>query len=90
MAARHYFEHTTPEGVEAKTRITNEGYRYRSMGENIAAGRSTAAGVMADWMSSPGHRGNILNCRFRDLGVGVAADSGGARYWTQDFGRQLT
>jgi uncharacterized protein YkwD len=41
---------------------------------------------MHDWMNSDGHRKNILNCGFRNLGVGLAYDGGHQPYWTQDFG----
>jgi uncharacterized protein YkwD len=41
---------------------------------------------MTSWMNSAGHKANILNCGFKNLGVGVAADAGGSLLWTQDFG----
>jgi uncharacterized protein YkwD len=37
-------------------------------------------------MNSPGHRHNILNCRYRNVGIGLAYNSRGVPYWTQDFG----
>jgi uncharacterized protein YkwD len=40
---------------------------------------------MTSWMNSSGHKANILNCGFKNLGVGVAADAGGSLLWTQDF-----
>jgi uncharacterized protein YkwD len=86
MAARNYFSHTTPEGVDFVTRINNTGYRWSGAGENIAKGQRTPADVMNAWMNSAGHKANILNCGFKDLGVGVAADSSGTLLWTQDFG----
>jgi uncharacterized protein YkwD len=86
MAARNYFSHTTPEGVDFATRITAAGYAWRGAGENIAKGYRTPEAVMTGWMNSAGHKANILNCSFRDLGVGVAADAGGTLLWTQDFG----
>jgi uncharacterized protein YkwD len=86
MAARGYFSHTTPEGVEFATRITDAGYVWRGAGENIAKGYRTPADVMTGWMNSAGHKANILNCGFQDLGVGVAADGTGTLLWTQDFG----
>ncbi|WP_199516576.1 CAP domain-containing protein [Nucisporomicrobium flavum] len=89
MAARTYFDHTTPEGVEFATRITNAGYRWSGAGENIAKGQRTPAEVMTAWMNSSGHRANILNCGFKNLGVGVAADAQGALVWTQDFASPL-
>jgi len=83
MAVRNYFSHTTPEGVEFGIRITNAGYRWSVAGENIAKGQRTPADVMTSWMNSAGHKANILNCGFKDLGVGVAADSTGALLWTE-------
>ncbi|MEN3308520.1 MAG: hypothetical protein V7603_4722 [Micromonosporaceae bacterium] len=85
MAARGYFDHTTPSGVTAAQRVSNAGYRWSSMGENIAAGQRTPADVMQAWMNSSGHRANILNCGFRNIGVGLAYDSRHTPYWTQDF-----
>jgi uncharacterized protein YkwD len=89
MAARGYFSHTTPEGVEFATRITQAGYRWSRAGENIAKGQATPAAVMTGWMNSSGHKANILNCSFKNLGVGVAADADGRLVWTQDFASPL-
>lgn len=85
MVARHYFSHTTPDGVSMAQRINNEGYRWSTIGENIAAGQPNATDVMKAWMNSPGHRANILNCKFQQIGIGVAFD-GRRPVWTQDFG----
>jgi len=71
------------------TRITRAGYRnWTLVGENVAGGQLTPAEVMQDWMNSAGHRANILNCRFKHIGVGYAKASDGTPYWTQDFGRK--
>ncbi|MGW3206031.1 sigma-70 family RNA polymerase sigma factor [Streptomyces sp. NPDC001135] len=85
MAARHFFDHTNPDGADPGQRITAAGYRWSTYGENIAQGQQTAAAVMESWMNSPGHRANILNCSFKDIGVGVHKGTGGP-WWTQDFG----
>ncbi|TVL91573.1 sigma-70 family RNA polymerase sigma factor [Streptomyces sp. SAJ15] len=85
MAARDYFDHTSPDGSDPGDRITAAGYRWRTYGENIAAGQQTAQSVMDSWMNSPGHRQNILNCDVTEMGVGVNLDSGGP-IWTQVFG----
>ncbi|MFJ4438170.1 sigma-70 family RNA polymerase sigma factor [Streptomyces sp. NPDC088923] len=85
MAARDFFEHTNPDGEGPGDRITSAGYRWSSYGENIARGQQTPESVMNSWMNSPPHRANILNCAFKDLGVGVLQGSGGP-WWTQDFG----
>ncbi len=89
MADRNYFDHTTPDGVAFDKRITNAGYRWSNAGENIAKGQKDAAAVMQAWMNSPGHRANILNCKFKNIGVGLAYDSKRTPYWTQDFGTLL-
>ena len=59
-----------------------------SYGENIAYNFATAAEVMTGWMNSPGHRANILNSNYTEIGVSVRADATGALYFTQDFGKQ--
>lgn len=64
------------------------GYRSWTYGENIAAGYSTPDAVVAAWMASAGHRANILNANFKDIGVGLVYRSGSryGYYWVQDFG----
>ncbi|MCC9312126.1 sigma-70 family RNA polymerase sigma factor [Kitasatospora sp. RB6PN24] len=85
MAARHFFDHTNPDGAGPQERIDATGYQWSTWGENIARGQRDPASVMTSWMNSPGHRANILNCAFKELGVGVHIGSGGP-WWTQDFG----
>ncbi|WP_447003848.1 CAP domain-containing protein [Saccharothrix isguenensis] len=82
MAARDYFSHTTPEGVDFAERMRAAGYPSPG-GENIAKGQRSAEQVMNSWMNSDGHRRNILNCGFSTIGVGL--DTRGW-YWTQNFG----
>ncbi|MFD8787505.1 CAP domain-containing protein [Kitasatospora sp. NPDC059599] len=84
MANRNYFDHASPEGYHADHRIEATGYRWSTWGENIARGQKDPAAVMDAWMNSPGHRANILNCAFKQLGVGVRTGSGGP-WWTQVF-----
>jgi len=62
--------------------------RSFAFGENIAYGFSSAASVMNAWMSSAGHRANILSTSFREIGVSVGADAQGRLYFTQTFGYQ--
>nr|WP_055567782.1 sigma-70 family RNA polymerase sigma factor [Streptomyces atriruber] len=88
MAARDYFDHTSPDGKDPGDRITAAGYRWSTYGENIARGQQSPASVMDSWMKSPGHRANILNCDFKELGVGIHNGSGGP-WWTQAFGTAL-
>ncbi|WP_282204860.1 CAP domain-containing protein [Kitasatospora fiedleri] len=85
MAARNFFDHTNPDGAGPQQRIDAVGYAWSGWGENIARGQKDAAAVMESWMNSPGHRANILNCKFTELGVGVHLGTGGP-WWTQDFG----
>ncbi len=66
--------------------IRAAGYAGGSIGQNVAYGYPSAASVMDAWMSSPGHRANILNGTYRDLGVGCTRDGHGTYWWTQNFG----
>ncbi|MFC8764604.1 MULTISPECIES: CAP domain-containing protein [Streptomyces] len=84
MAARNFFDHTDPDGDGPGERVTAAGYPWSTYGENIAKGQSTPEQVMESWMNSPGHRANILNCDFKEIGVGIHDDGG--PYWTQVFG----
>ncbi|MFH9352914.1 CAP domain-containing protein, partial [Kitasatospora sp. NPDC017646] len=84
MADRNYFDHASPEGYHADHRIEAAGYRWSTWGENIARGQKDPAAVMDAWMNSPGHRANILNCSFSQLGVGVRTGANGP-WWTQVF-----
>jgi uncharacterized protein YkwD len=90
MAQQNYFSHTSLDGRVFNQRITAAGYPYSTCGENIAAGYSSPQAVMNGWMNSQGHRANILNSAFCDLGVGYAFGSSSTygHYWTQDFGRR--
>ncbi|NWF27331.1 CAP domain-containing protein [Streptomyces sp. PKU-EA00015] len=83
MAAHQNMSHTGSDGSDAGDRITRAGYSWSTYGENVAYGYETPESVMAGWMSSPGHRENILNCAFKEIGVGLAQPGD---YWTQDFG----
>jgi uncharacterized protein YkwD len=85
MAANNYFSHTGRNGSDVSDRVEAAGYRWSAVGENIAKGQPTPAAVMQAWMNSSGHRANILNCRFRNIGIGLA-NAGRSPVWTQDFG----
>lgn len=61
-------------------RISAEGYRWVAYGENIASGYATPQAVFQGWLNSSGHRANIENPRFKDVGFGIAG-----KYWTADF-----
>ncbi|PDW02138.1 hypothetical protein CJ255_15565 [Candidatus Viridilinea mediisalina] len=91
MARRNYFSHFSPEGTSLSDRVTMTGYAWQAVAENIGAGYLTPTQVVAGWMSSPGHRANILNCNYTEIGVGYAEanDDSAAfvTYWTQVFAR---
>lgn len=88
MARNNYFSHDSQDGREAWDRMEAAGYAYQAAGENIAAGSDTAAGVMDQWMTSPGHCKNIMSGSFTEVGVGYSfhAESQYRHYWVQDFG----
>lgn len=71
MAARDYWSHNTPDGQTPWTFVTAAGYNYQAVGENLAYGFDTSADTLTGWMNSPGHRANILNSTYRDVGFGV-------------------
>ncbi len=81
MASTGTMSHTGSDGSDPGERITRAGYAWSTYGENVAYGYSTPEQVMQGWMTSPGHKANILNCSFKEIGVGLSGT-----YWTQDFG----
>ena len=86
MAARNYFEHTSPDGRTFDQRITAAGYLWRSVAENIAAGQQTPIEVVDGWIASTGHCKNIFNAALKELGVGYVEGGSYGKYWVQDFG----
>ena len=84
MRARRYLAHQAPDGRTAADRMTAAGYRQPA-GENIASGQRGPHEVICAWMTSPGHRANILNPDARAVGVGLEFGPGGP-WWTQNFG----
>ena len=66
------------------------GYPFGRMAENVAQGFPTAESVVQGWMSSSGHRHNVLNADLAETGIGVVRAPGGGLYFCQVFGRRLT
>jgi uncharacterized protein YkwD len=92
MAERGYFDHTDRLGRSIDPRLPDFGYSdYSAIGENVAGGQTTPADVVAGWMRSPGHRANILNPEFREIGVAYFNSKSGRlhHYWVQDFGARF-
>lgn len=82
MVDKRYFSHTSPTYGSPFDMMKSFGISYRAAGENIAYGQRTPQEVVNAWMNSPGHRANILNASFTQIGVGYVASG---NYWTQMF-----
>ncbi|WP_188190948.1 CAP domain-containing protein [Nonomuraea sp. SYSU D8015] len=86
MARMGALTHNSPDGASPWDRMERAGYRYGAA-ENIGAGYSTPEEAVRGWLDSRDHRKNILDCRLKAIGVGVASGPNGP-WWTQDFGTQ--
>ncbi|MCB1171399.1 MAG: CAP domain-containing protein [Leptospiraceae bacterium] len=82
MARRDFFSHTNPEGESPFDRMKKAGLRYSLAAENIAFGQRDAREVLQSWLSSPGHRRNIENCRLKEHGIGHHPVT---NHWTHVF-----
>ena len=82
MRDMRYFAHNSPTYGTPFEMMRAFGLSYRSAGENIAYGYRTPQAVVNGWMNSSGHRANILNASYTQIGVGYVADG---NYWTQMF-----
>lgn len=91
MIDNQYFEHISPSGVTPSQLVTVSGYQFRSTGENLAMGDFTNEKELVDaWMASPGHRANILNKDYTEIGVDASLGNFEARetwFSVQEFGR---
>lgn len=72
MLARQYFAHNTPDGKTPWTFFDLVGYAYLSAGENLAVHFTDVEPLQEAWMNSPGHKANILNSSFKEMGVGIS------------------
>ncbi|MBU6501005.1 MAG: hypothetical protein KGJ89_02665 [Patescibacteria group bacterium] len=72
MFQKQYFAHVSPSGDSVTTVAASVGYDYLELGENLALGNFGGdEKVVIAWMNSPGHRANILNVNYREIGVAV-------------------
>lgn len=85
MATKNYFSHTSPTYGTPFQMLQSFGVSYRSAGENIAAGQRSAQEVMNSWLNSSGHRANILNSSYTELGVGYYKGGSYGTEWVQLF-----
>lgn len=84
MADKNYFSHNSPTYGTPFAMLKNFGVSYRAAGENIAMGQKTPREVMTAWLNSTGHRANILNVQYEQLGVGYYKKNN-TPYWVQTF-----
>lgn len=89
MIDKNYFSHESPTYGSPFKMMETFGLKFSSAGENIAMGQRTAAEVVKGWMNSSGHRANILNPSYAEIGVGLAKTKSGVCYWTQMFMKPL-
>lgn len=86
-----FFSHVDPfDGSTVATRSADFGYAFWKIGENLAAGQPSVERAVSDWMSSPGHRANILDPAYTELGIAVKTGGENGPYWVQEFGRPIT
>lgn len=71
MIDRDYWAHVSPDGVQPWKFFSDFGYKYRYAGENLARDFSTAGSAVDAWMNSPTHKENILNPKYKEIGIGV-------------------
>jgi uncharacterized protein YkwD len=88
MAKNRFLSHTGSDGSTMQSRIQATGYSYKAIAENIAAGQATPQAVMQSWLNSSGHKRNILNPQYTEIGIAYTNNSSSkfTHYWTQDFG----
>jgi uncharacterized protein YkwD len=87
MAQHSSMSHEGSDGSSVADRVRREGYQWRFVAENVAAGQETADEVVATWLESSGHCANLMNPDMREMGIALAFDaaSSAGTYWTQVF-----
>jgi len=86
MARKQTMSHRGQEFSSPGLRIRQAGYEWKTYGENVAYGQTTPDEVMRVWLNSRGHRRNIKNSAFREIGIGYSVAVNGHIYWCVDFG----
>ncbi len=86
MAYYGFMSHTGNDGSSPFQRMTRFGYLWSSAGENVARGQADVAAVMAAWEGSSGHRRNMLDTSYVNIGAACVASKDGQPYWCVDFG----
>jgi uncharacterized protein YkwD len=88
MAKNDYMDHTGRDGSTPGDRVTRAGYKWKTVGENLASGVVTPEQAVKGWVGSPHHCENLMAAQFTQMTIGYAANpsSTGGVYWTQLFG----
>lgn len=71
MISKDYWSHVAPDGTQPWKFFNQFGYKYRYAGENLARDFTDASSAVDAWMNSPTHRENILNPKYKEIGIGV-------------------
>ena len=90
LGTQNFFSHQGKDGSTLSSRVADTGYEFATAGENIAAGQRSARNVFRGWMNSDGHRANILQAEFTEVGFGLYDATGSSdygMYWVQNFGK---
>jgi uncharacterized protein YkwD len=92
MLLNDYFDHNGSDGTTVGDRVSMQGYTWLAVGENLAAGATSAAETFDLWWQSPGHKANMLNADFREAGLSHLLQVGSqwGHYWTLVFANQGT
>jgi uncharacterized protein YkwD len=92
MAQFGRLDHVLPNATHPRPedRLAAVSYRWQAFAENVAFGQRTAAAAVSGWMQSTGHRANIMNPTYTEMGAGYARDPNGRPYWVQVFGKPLS
>nr|WP_263313396.1 CAP domain-containing protein [Mammaliicoccus sp. Marseille-Q6498] len=85
MVKNNYFDHTNKQGLSPFDRLDNDGFDYITAGENLAYGQISSVYAHHGLMNSMGHRKNILNKDYKELGVGVDIGEDLQPYWTENY-----
>ena len=88
MASHDYMDHAGRDGSTPADRVTRAGYKWKSIGENLASGVVTPEEAVSGWVGSPHHCENLMSSRFTEMAIAYAVNpsSDGGIYWTQPFG----
>jgi hypothetical protein len=88
MARQQSLSHSL-DGKQPWDRVEKTGYSFSQLGENVAFNQKTPKAVLKSWMDSPGHRENILNKKYTEIGIGIAKAENGELYYTQVFAKPM-